>query len=226
MRRGAVIFDFDGVLADSEPLHERAVALAARDRGWDLDLSDFGTRFVGQGDRVVFHTLAADAGDTLDEEGLLELITRKRAHFRGLCDQMPPSPLPGSLELLRACAAFELSGGVMVGVGVCTGSRRAEVEPLLERFGVRSALGSFVTADDVHRTKPDPACYALSCANLGVEAARSVAIEDSPTGIASAKAAGLRVIAVEHSFAQERLTEADAIVRTIEEITLDMLLQA
>lgn len=222
MRREAVIFDFDGVLADSEPLHERSVAMAARERGWVVDVSDFSDRFVGQGDRMVFLTLAEEAGEALDEAGLGSMIVRKRELFRVLCAEMPPEPLAGGVELLRACAEALASFG---GVGVCTGSRRPEVEPLLERFGVRNVLGSFVTADDVHRTKPDPACYLLSCERLGVEPSRAVAIEDSPTGIASAKAAGLRVIAVEHSFARDRLGEADAVVRTIAEITPGMLLE-
>lgn len=222
MQRDAVIFDFDGVLADSEPLHERAIAMVAHERGWGVDLSDFGDRFVGQGDRVVFLTLAAEVGDTLDEAGLGSLIVRKRELFRVLCEEAPPEPLAGSVELLHACARVLSSPG---GVGVCTGSRRPEVEPLLERFGVRAALGSFVTADDVHRTKPDPACYALSCELLGVDPSRAVAIEDSPTGIASAKAAGLRVVAVEHSFARDRLGEADVIVRTIEALSPSLLLE-
>ncbi len=212
----AIVFDFDGVISDSEPVHERALRAAAEAVGMRFASADFSARFVGLGDVSAFKMIAEDHGRALDDDELAALCAHKLRAFVTEERKTPPRPVAGSIELIHASAA-------RVPVGVCTGSRRAEVGPMLERFGVRGLLRAFVTADDVEHPKPDPAGYRLAAEKLG--GGRVVAIEDSPTGIAAAKGAGLRVLAVCQSYPADRLKDADRIVERITDLDVDMILR-
>ena len=109
-------------------------------------------------------------------------------------------------------------------VAVCSGSHRGDIEPMLEGWDVLSLLQTLVSADDVDKTKPDPAPYLLAAARLSLDPARCVAIEDSPAGIAAARAAGFRVHAVCHTFERARLGDAHQVHDHISELSLDSIL--
>ena len=213
-----IIFDFDGVVVDSEPLHQRAVLATVEPMGLGFPPEAFMERFAGLGDRACFSAIAAYHGCVLDNTELHLLRDRKIEAFCALVEADCPEPIPGVVDLIRDAAA---AGPV----GVCSGSRHAEVVPILRAIGVLDLLGTVVTADDVAVTKPDPEPYLLSAQRLGVEPARCAAVEDTPTGIASALSAGLRVAAVASTLPADRLTDATRVFPSINEINIADLLE-
>lgn len=215
--REAVIFDFDGVLVDSEPTHMDSILRSIRDEGWDADPDELFRNFVGTSDRYCFEVLGRRHGVEVSE-GLMDvLMARKLAHFLEAVEGGRVRAHEGAFELVRGAAA-------RVPVVVCSGSIRATILPVLERFGVLGVLRGVVAADDVVRTKPDPEPYRKSAAMLGLEPAACVAVEDTDHGIASAKGAGLGAVAVRHSCPDDRLARADRIVDRIGELTVEGLL--
>lgn len=212
----AAIFDLDGTLANSELAHERALRAAAETRGLTLTTEKFHTRFVGLGEAACFRLLGEEQGLAVTDTVLAGLIATKLDRFLDEVRAGAVSPWPGALELVRRTASA-------MPVALCSGSSADSVGAILHAIGLDRAFGVVVTSGDVRRPKPDPEAYLLTAARLGVDPAACVAVEDSPTGIASAKAAGLRVIGVEHSFPAAMLRGAHLTVRTLNEIQPGML---
>ncbi len=182
--RVAVLFDMDGLLVDSEPLWlEAETAVMARlGAGWTA--ADQAQLLGGSLDRTVRYLLAKATKPAPPQAvaewlmaGIVEL-----ARDRGVKVQ------PGGRELLAEVAAAGLPHALV------TGSERRFMDVVLDRTGLR--FDALVCADDVSATKPDPEPYLLAAKLLGADPARCVALEDSPNGVASAEAAGCRVIAV------------------------------
>lgn len=211
-----LILDFDGVIADSEPAHERAIREVALSVGLSMSHELYETRIIGLSDRDTFRVIAEDAGQSLDDPGLDRLCEQKHALFLDLVERGEVRLFPGTLEIAR-----EASGSIPL--GICSGASRMEIEAILAQAGIRDLFSVIVTADEVSRAKPDPEGYALAARELGVPAMRCVSIEDTDKGIAAAKAAGLRVLGVCHSLPEERLTQADAVIRSTEGLTLAQL---
>lgn len=204
----AIVFDFDGVIADSEPLHEDALRFAARTAGMDFTHERYLAAYVGLDDRDCFAAIAADHGRVLEAEALRALHRAKAERFAALLRTAPVRTFPGVAELARAAAA---EGGA----AICSGALLSEIAPMLNALGLRGVFGIIVTAESVARAKPDPEGYHLAVARLGRDARDCVAIEDTPKGIAAARAAGLRVLAVTHTLARGELGEADAVVESL-----------
>lgn len=217
MVRKAVIFDFDGVLVDSEHAHMWSIAKAIEPEGWSADPEQMFEEFVGTSDKYCFGTIAERHGETLDDERHQALIERKLGCFLEAVGDGRVTPHAGGFELMRAAAE-------RVPVVVCTGSRRATVLPVLEKHGVLGLLKGVVGADDVGKTKPDPEAYRTACEVVGHDPGVCVAIEDTEHGIASGIGAGLRVIAVKHTYQDERLSRASEVVDRIGQITVEDLL--
>lgn len=213
----AIVFDFDGTLADSEPAHERAIRETIEPFGWSCDHRTFVDDFVGTSDRYCFTELARRHGEGMDGDRLAGLLQDKLAGYKALLEAGEVRAYDGAIGLVRACAH-------RVPIAVCSGSRLHTVQPTLERFGVWELLETCVTVDHVERPKPDPQAYTLTAERLGVEPGEIVAIEDTDHGLSSAVGAGLRTVAVAHSFGADRLGKAERIVPHISELTADALL--
>jgi beta-phosphoglucomutase len=219
----AVIFDFDGVLVDSEPLHCRAflevLAPFAITCNWD----DYLARYMGYDDRDAFRAFFATRGETLAPQRLKELIRRKAEVFRSIVSR-GVNPYPGVLELIGLLAP-------RLPIGLCSGALRGDIEPILDQLNLTDAFRIIVSADDVAASKPDPASYRLALQSLAetvpsrrLPAAATLAIEDTPAGIASARQAGLTVLAVANSYPSARLErEGCAVVETLQGMTLEFL---
>lgn len=206
----AVIFDFDGVLVDSEPLHEEAIRRIAATVGWTMAREHF-HQMVGKGDEHAFELLARVHGQKLGRETISALCERKHEECLRLIDEGRFSVQPGAAELVHRVSETKPTG-------VCSGSRRAVVLGMLERSGLAPSMRTVVTHEDVIRPKPDPDGYRRAAADLGADPRACVVIEDSPTGIRAGVAAGATVIAVCHSFKAERLTEAHLVIATIADL--------
>lgn len=210
-RAEAVVFDFDGVLVDSEPLHEEAIRqTAAAQRGWAMTRDHF-HQMVGKGDPHAFELLARVHGTSVTGDEIASLCEHKHARSLELIAAGRFSVQPGAVELAGRISASRPAG-------VCSGSRREVVRGMLDRSGLAPHMRCVVTHEDVKRPKPDPEGYRLAARLLGTSPEKCVVIEDSPTGIRAAVAAGMTVIAVCHSFNAERLTEAHLVIATIADL--------
>jgi beta-phosphoglucomutase len=211
----AVIFDFDGVLVDSEPMHEWAIRESVSPRGWAFTTEQFEQHIVGKGDENAYRRIAEWNNAALDHAEIAALLKTKWSLMAQGIRERRFAPQPGAAALVHFAAK-------RVPVGVCSGSVRATVEPMLRELGVFEALGALVTGDQVPM-KPDPAGYLLAAKTLGAVPADCVAIEDTPTGVRAARNAGIRVIAVGHTVKRSMLSHADAFAERIADIDAVML---
>ncbi|HTY20786.1 MAG TPA: HAD family phosphatase [Geobacteraceae bacterium] len=218
----AVIFDFDGIIVDTEPLHYRAFqeVLAPLGLGysWDVYLE----RYLGFDDRDALREAFRCGGRALREEDLHRLITEKGEAFTRIIAS-GVSPYPGVIELIRS-----LKG--CVPLAICSGALPSDIAPILKQFGISGHFDVMVTAADVRASKPDPASYALAVARLqenypdrGIVPSNCLAIEDTPAGIASARGAGLKVVAVTNSYPEAELSGALKIIATLDGVDLQCL---
>ncbi len=218
----AVIFDFDGIIVDTEPIHYQAFQDVLQPLGLGYSWDEYLEKYIGYDDRDAFREAFTCACKKLDDGFLCDLIDRKAAVFEKIV-QRGVQPYPGVVELVKA-----ISGTLPL--ALCSGALRRDIVPILEQFGLQEAFDAIVTADDVQASKPDPESYILSLERLnGVFSAtpilpgECVAIEDTPAGIASASSAGINVIAVTNSYQAERLGGAIYITESLENLTIDVL---
>lgn len=216
----ALIFDFDGVIMDSEPVHERTIRAAAESVGLTLSHDDFIRVCVGTADAECLVRLAREQGRELTDEQLASMVHIKRSTFADLRAAGHIKPFPATVALIRAAAADPR----ITGLAVCTGSRRAEAEAQLRAAELWPFFRACITRESVTRIKPDPEPYQRACEALGVHPADAIAIEDTVPGLRSALAAGLRVAAVCHTLPPTALRDAHRIYPSTAAITLDDLL--
>jgi beta-phosphoglucomutase len=211
----AVLFDFDGVLAGTEPLHCAAFAAVASTASLPFSRQDYYDRFLGLPDRACLAALHAAAGRPWSERELDALLARKRAEFARLAQD---AALYGGVAatLRRLHAVFILA--------VASGAWRDEIEPILVRAQVRSLFAAIIGAEDVRAGKPapDPFLRALEAINrrhgTHLRPADCVVVEDAPLGIAAARAAGMACIAVTTHRDRTALAGADAFVADLNQL--------
>ena len=215
----AILFDFDGVLVDSEPLHLAAFRVFAGRLGVEISQADYDDVYIGFDDRDAFRELHRVAGVPLDDATLAALIEDKAGVFERVTREAAAAgglALPGAVALVRAVEA----AGLPHAIG--SGATRADIELMLDLIGCRDAFDLIVSADDVARSKPDPETY-LRCAELlAVTPADCLVIEDTPAGLASARAAGMRTLAVANSLPADQL-DADTVVADTAAVDLGLL---
>lgn len=210
----SVIFDFNGVLADDERVHMRAFQAVAESEGLTVTDADYFERYLPLADRDLFGKLFAEARRPLAPDHLASLVGSKGTHYYRILAENGRSAgdsvlFPGVREAIEAAS----------GVGplaIASGARREEIEFVLRESGLRHRFAAIVAAEDVGAGKPDPEPYQRAAGLLGVPVAECVAIEDSIGGIESAHLAGLRCLAVEHSYPGSALASADWIIPHIE----------
>ena len=219
----ALIFDFDGIIVDSEALHMVSFQQILKER-YDIDLSreEYYQRYLAYNDVESFRLALTEGGRAVGEPLLAELSQAKTQLVHELF-ATELEPMPGALELIRAAREAGL------GVGICSGAWRDEVEEGSRIAGVLELVQVIVSANDVPTSKPDPAGYRLArqrlCEALGHElpGEHCVAIEDAPAGVVAARAAGLHTLAVTTSTERIHLAHADRVVSSLEDVTLDDL---
>lgn len=208
----ALLLDFDGVIVDSEHLHDQALRAICEPMGFAWE----GDAWVGWPDAEVFIELYRRRGEELPPERLAALLREKTRVVLGQVREARYRAYPGVIELIKEAART-------VPVAVCSAGLRGQIVPVLEFLGVDMHIMTVVAHEDTPRSKPDPAPYLLGASRLGVEPRECVAIEDSPRGVASARAAGCTVVAVEHTSPRARLAEAHRVVERIGELSVDDL---
>ena len=222
----ALLFDFNGILVDDEPLHLRLFQRVLAEEGLALSESDYYGRFLGLDDRACFAAVLAEAGRPANPPGVARLTARKASYYQEAIRRQGYPFFPGAVELVREAAA----GNLML--GLVSGALRDEVEEALRQAGVRRHFKVLVTAEDVAAGKPDPEGYRRALEELNSRPPlparlchphEVLALEDSPAGIAAASAAGLVTLGVAHSHGTDALAEADLVAPRLEGLTLNRL---
>ena len=217
----AVVFDFDGVLADSEPLHFRVYQQLLAEHGLALTREEYYDAYLGYDDVAAFRAMAEAKGLPIDGERLERLVERKTAVFQRLAASTPVL-FPGAAACLRAMAAA-------CPIAIASGALRHEIELVLGAAGLLDVVPVIVAAGETPRGKPAPDPFARAVERLAertgrpLRAARSVGIEDSRWGLESARAAGLVTVALTTSYPASELGEADLVLPGIGHVTPDAL---
>jgi len=218
----AIILDFDGVIADSEGLHLQAMQDVLAGSGLQLTRQAYFDRYLGFDDWGVFRTLAADHDRALDDTELERLCRDKARRYDALAAQ-GDLLFPGAADFIRAAATA-------VPVAIASGALTREIEHVLAAAGLRDRVLAVVGADQTAQSKPAPDPYLEAFARIAavtgraLEPRRTVAVEDSRWGLESARAAGLRTVAVTNSYAAEALApHAELVVGGLATLSLDAL---
>ena len=216
----AIVFDFDGVIADSEPLHLRAFQQTLEEEGVELTSRDYFSRYLGFDDVELFRTFAQDRGLNKNDAQISALVGRKGIKLQELMRDGHVL-FPGAAEFIRSAAAE-------VPIAIASGALRHEILEITEAADLRHLFAAIVAAGDTPRSKPSPAPYILAFERLRdvhpqLEAQRCVAIEDSRWGLESAKGAGLRCVGVTTSYPREELQDAELVVGTLRDLTVAAL---
>jgi beta-phosphoglucomutase len=211
----AIVFDFDGVLADSEPLHLLVYQQLLEPEGIHLDKDTYCAKYLGFDDEGVFQQIAKDYGLLLGDEEIEMLIEDKARRFEALVSSRDVL-YPGADACVRRVAAAWP-------IGIASGALRAEIELMLRGAGLLDRFQFIVSSGETEHTKPAPDPYLRAAELHGVPAAACVAIEDSHWGLQSARTAGMRTIAITHTYPRASLTEADAIIDSLDELTVDFM---
>ena len=216
----ALIFDFDGVLADTEALHCAAFQAVAGTIGVTLTRDDYFRRFLGLPDRACLAALCAGAGRRLGAGELDDLCARKCAAFARL---VPTAQLyAGAADSVRRLHARVI-------LAIASGAFRDEIEPILVRAAVRDLFTAVIGAEDVRAGKPapDPFLRALDAIQrrdrTRIAAAECVVIEDSPNGVIAAHAAGMRCVGVTTHHDRAALGAAEAVIEHVSQLRLEDL---
>ncbi|HMD34376.1 MAG TPA: HAD family phosphatase [Vicinamibacterales bacterium] len=217
----AIVFDFDGVIADSEPLHFRAFRDVIAPFGIRLSETAYYDRYLGFDDLKGFETMAADAGRPLTEGQLAALVADKARLMEAL-ERDHPVLFPGAAHAVeRAAAEYPLA--------IASGARRDEIIRTLARTDLSRFFKAIVSADDTSRSKPAPDPYVLAVDRLSIAVGARIdprecaAIEDSQWGLQSARTAGLRTIGVTQTYDVTGLRGADLTIRSINDLDLRSL---
>jgi beta-phosphoglucomutase len=210
-----IVFDFDGVIINSEPLHLAATRAALALRGVELADDEYYTRYVGYDDVGVFQQVAVDRGLPWCSDDLQELLVAKALRFEEL-EKAGAVLVPGAAECVRRMA--DLSP-----LAIASGARPVEIERILVRLNLRPYFRTIVGSGETPSSKPAPDPYIEAAARLGAQPSRTVAIEDTAAGLASAKAAGLRCIGITTTFPASKLSLADVVVESMGEITAGLV---
>ena len=207
----ALIFDFDGLMVDTETSIFEAYRDIFAEHGAELPIATWEQIIGSTGTRDrVFPELERQIGHPVDRDALRE---KARAFHHDAASRMPA--VTGVAELIADARDAGLH------LGVASSSTSGWVMGHLDRLGLAGHFGAVCTREDVQTVKPDPALYRLAAERLGVDPHEAVALEDSPNGIASAKAAGLFCVAVPSPItARMKLDHADMLIDSLSDLRI------
>jgi HAD superfamily hydrolase (TIGR01509 family) len=218
----AIIFDFDGILVDSEPIIFKLTQEMAAQEGWTVTEAEYYRDYLALDDRGIIEHIYRSHGRPVDRARRDELIAWKvRAYEQIIRDGLPP--MPGAVEFVHKSAA-------LCPLAIASGSLRSEIEHLLRKMGLREKFAVLATADDCARSKPHPQVFLIALARLQqlpafreapLRAPECLAIEDAPLGVDAAHAAGMKCLALCHSRPLQELQHADWVSHEFSDVDLE-----
>ncbi|MEA2605216.1 MAG: hypothetical protein QOF89_6208 [Acidobacteriota bacterium] len=221
----AVLFDFNGVLVDDEPIHLEVFQRVLAEEGISLSAEDYAARYVGLDDRTCFAAVLGRAGESAhppDIPRLMRLVARKASYYQERIRRGGYPFFPGALELVTGLAAARRM------LGVVSGALREEVDGALRQAGILDRFKVLVTTEDVDEGKPHPEGYLKALESLNSQPPlperllhphEVLAVEDSPAGLAAAAEVGFPTLGVAHTFPAARLSGADVVTPSLRDLT-------
>ena len=211
----AIVFDFDGVLADSEPLHFRAYQQVLASLGTTLTREEYYGQLLGYNDEDCFRLIAQSRGWEEDESRVAALMAEKGRVFEQLILDSD-TLYAGAAECIeRMAAAFPL--------GIASGALKHEIALTLQRARLDHHFRFIVGSGDTPNSKPAPDPYLRAAEKHGLPPSECVALEDSRWGLESARTAGLRTVGITHTYPADQLGETDVIIKSLAEFTPDLV---
>ena len=221
----AIIFDMDGVICDSEPLHMKAFQQVLTEEGVAITDQEYYDKYLAHDDRGSFESAFREHGRPAPElQNMKALLVRKARSFDEL--------IKDGLVIYPGVDAFIKKAGVRYSLALASGARRLEVEFVLKKAKIRDAFSAVVSADEVKNGKPQPESFerALAILNQGrlegtpeIHASETLVIEDSPRCIRTAKALGMKTVGMATSYKPEELKDADKIINSLVGLELETL---
>jgi len=218
----AVIFDFDGVIADSELLHYKALNAIFKPFGIDVPQQMYWDKYLGYNDVEAVEAISRDYNILLSPEHVDKALKKKAEIFEELV-KAENTIFQGVVEFVEMLKANGIRRAV------CSGAILNDIKIMLEDTVLKDAFEVIVTADDVKKGKPDPQGYLLTLNRLNdsgekVGLDECVVIEDSHWGLEAATAAGMKTVAVTNSYHEAQLADfTTKVVDRLDEITIDDL---
>lgn len=220
----AIIFDFNGVILDDEPLHFKAMQEAVAALGVTLTEEAYWDKYLPLDSKGCLEAICRDHAIRLNEQDRIRMIqTKETVYGRLLANRFPV--FPGATRFIKSASR-------QYSLAIASGARRAEIETALEVTGLDRYFQVIVAAEDFSLGKPHPESFLLALKKLNSTMGRKapfikpeecLVIEDSIGGVTGARAAGMRCLAVSNSYPPEKLKEASRVVRSLEEVQVDML---
>ena len=221
-----VVFDFDGVITDSEPAHFEAFRRTLKSIGLNLSWEQYCNTYLTYTDREAFQKVLQDQKREHTQDAINELVEKKRVEFAEFLGSNLKI-MPGVPDLLSDLNKNQIP------CGICSGAIRSEIDFFLRQTNLSKFFRFIVSADDVRMSKPDPEAYLLSMKigsdfcnhDKDLEPRECIAVEDSVGGICAAKAAGMVCVGVTNSYPADQIRQADVVVDELTVVDTDFLRQ-
>ena len=215
-RPEAIVYDVDGTLIDSEPLHVAAWKQTLQSHGHDM--SDLSAQFLqtmaGKKPIVIAEGMVKELGIDVPAEQFLQ---EKTNLFLAL-SETSLQPMPGAVESVRRFS----DAGLRLAIG--TSLNQTYLESVLQKLNIAEAFDVIVTGDEITKGKPNPETYLLVASKLGVKPSDMLVLEDARSGVEAAKASGAFCIGVENIEAEPQdLSFADKVVQSLNDVTLELV---
>ncbi|MBN2019623.1 MAG: HAD family phosphatase [Sedimentisphaerales bacterium] len=214
----AIIFDFDGVLVDSEQFHLQAFNSVFAKFNFQLSTQEYYERFLGLSDKELLLVVAKERKLSLSTQQFEQLLQEKAIAFKKLASTQA-TVYPGVPQFLKMLADNKIP------LAICSGALLPEIELILKGAGLRNFFDIIVSAEQVKYGKPDPEGFLLALkllnkkTNQKIEPQDCIVIEDSHWGLEAAKTAGMHPVAVTNTYSADQLKPADKIVANLGELT-------
>jgi len=205
----AVIWDMDGIIADTSPYHQKGWQIVFRKRGTDYTEADFRRNTGKRSDIIVREVL----GENMPQDEIAEIIQEKDETFRQLMGQKIKL-FPGVLKLITSLKEHDVK------IAIASSAPMENILLITRSLKIANRFDVIVSGWEVTKGKPHPQTFLLAAEKLGVAAADCIVIEDAISGVTASKRAGIRCIAVTNTTSREELREADLIIDSLEEITI------
>lgn len=221
MNYKAIIFDFDGVITDTEPLHMEAWQGVLEDLGISFDADEYRAHYLGLNDRELLGVLGRIHKRHFDDIEKAKLIEEKTALLISMVER-GMSVMAGLMEFINSVKDKML-------LAICSGANRGEIDFILRKIKYTGIFSPIIASDSVTRGKPDPEGYIRAIEGLTDRSNDIIlpenvfAIEDSPVGITAARAAGIKCLAIKNFFSEADLSKADWVVNSFADLDIGKL---
>jgi beta-phosphoglucomutase len=218
----AVIFDFDGVISDTEPTHLQAFNKVLAQYSIEISETEYYKDYLGLNDYEAFREMARAHNIQLCDDEIADLITQKGKIFEELVKSQS-NIIEGTAEFLNM---LKRNG---IKMAICSGAVRSDIDVILSGTRLPDFFEVIVTADEVKESKPNPAGFNRALQKLNekqdskISPAECIVVEDSPWGLEAARKAGMHTLAVTNSYTAEELNMAEKVVAALGEVTINEL---